>query len=149
MSIRSVTIYRLNTRFVVYPVNTTTAGVRIASEPYIVLPTPVSIVDLGVAINDALDSYRNDNPHPSNWQGLSRPRLAAAGVNSEAALHKQASMVQVTCDGNTLTCTPQRNGGATGNDKGFHAIDERAITLNQPTEDAAGEAVLRAFSLCT
>jgi hypothetical protein len=149
MSIMSATIYRLDTRFVVHPVNTTTAGVGIASEPYIVLPTPTSAVDLGTAINHALDSYRNGIPHPTNWKGLSGPRLAAAGVRSEAALHKQALMVEVTRAGNTLTFTPQRNGGATGNDKGFHALDERAVTLDEPTQEAAGEAVLRVFNLCT
>lgn len=144
----SATIYRLDTRFVVYPVSTTTADVGIASEPYIVLPTPVSAVDLGMAINHALDSYRNDVPHPTNWKGLSGPRLAAAGVRSEAALHKQASMISVTRTGNTVSFTPQRNGGATGADKGFHALDERAVTLDEPTQEAAGEAVLRVFNIC-
>lgn len=149
MSIRSATVYRLNTRFVVYPVNTTTAGVGIASEPYIVLPLPASALDLGRAINHALDSYRNDIPHPLNWKGLSRPRLAAAGVRSEAALHELASMVAVTFDGNVLTFTPQRNRGATGINKGFEALDEHAVTLRQPTQEAAGEAAIRVFNLCT
>lgn len=141
-------IYRLNSRFVVHPVNTTTAGVGIASEPYIVLPRPASAADLGKVINHALDQLRHGIPHPSDWKGSSRPRLVAAGLGSEAALHKQASMVDVTCDGETLTFTPQRNGGANGSDKGFHAIDEHAVKLDQPTHETTGEAAFRAFDLC-
>jgi hypothetical protein len=60
----------------------------------------------------------------------------ATGVKTEAAFRKQAALVSLVSDGKMLTLTQHRNGGATGNDKGFAAIDERKVraTVMLPLE---------------
>lgn len=119
------------------------------SEPYIVLPTPVSVVELGKAINQVLDHSHDGVSHPQSWEALAVPRLAAAGVKSEAAFQKQASLISVIADGQTVTFTPHHNGGATGPDKGFSPIDECAIRVDLKPQELWGEAALQVFEHCT
>lgn len=147
-SMKKALIYKLPSRFVVCPVSTTTSGISIASEPYIVLPTPASAVELGASINQALASSLAGVEHPSSWKGLATPRLAAAGVRSEATFQKQASLVSVNADGKKATFTPHRNGGATGPDKGYSPIDECAVQVDPKTQEAWGAAALEAFEHC-
>lgn len=147
-SMKKALIYKLPSRLVVCPVSTTTSGIGIASEPYIVLPTPASAVELGASINQALASSFAGVEHPSSWKGLATPRLAAAGVRSEATFQKQASLVSVNADGNTATFTPHRNGGATGPDKGYSPIDECAVHVDPKTQEAWGAAAFKVFEHC-
>lgn len=146
---KKASIYKLPSRFIVCPVSTTTSGIGIASEPYIVLPTPVSAVEMSEAINLALDSSRDGVAHPSCWKGLATPRLAAAGVKSEATFQKLASLVSLITDGKTVTFTPHRNGGENGPDKGFSPIDERAVQVSRKTQEVCGETAFQVFEHCT
>lgn len=146
---RKASIYKLPSRFIVCPVSTTTSGIGITSEPYIVLPTPVSAVELGKAINQALDSSHDGVSHPLSWKGLAAPRLVAAGVKSEATFQKQASLVSLIANGKTVTFTPHRNGGATGPDKGFSPIDECAVRVDAKTQEIWGETAFQVFEHCT
>lgn len=149
MPIRKASVYRLPSRFIVCPVSTTDSGIGIATEPYIVLPAPISASELGKAISQALDSSHDGISHPANWNGLAAPRLAAAGVKNEATFQKQASLVSLISDGRTVTFTPHRNGGATGNDRGFSPIDECQVQVELTTQEILGEAALRNFEFCT
>lgn len=146
---KKASIYKLSSRFIVCPVNTTTSGIGIDSEPYIVLPTSVSAVELGEAINQALDKSHDGVAHPLNWKGLAAPRLAAAGVKSEAAFQKQASLVSLITDGKTVAFTPHRNGGGIGPDKGFSPIDECAVTVDAKAPKVRGETTFQVFEHCT
>lgn len=119
------------------------------SEPYIVLPAPVSAVELGKAIDQALDSSHDGVDHPESWKGLAAPRLASAGVKSEATFQKQASLVSVVTDGRTATFTPHRNGGANGPDKGFLPIDECAEQVAPTTHEVCGQTALQVFERYT
>ena len=148
MPIKRASIYKLPSRFIVCPVSTTTAGINITCEPYIVLWAPIASLELSKAINEALDKSQNGIAHPQSWKGLAAPRLAAAGVKSEATFQKQASLVSLISDGKTVTFTPHRNGGATGNDKGFSPINECEIQVDQWTSEIAGEIAFRAFEGC-
>jgi hypothetical protein len=147
--VKTAFIYKLPSRFVVCPVSTTTSGIGLTSEPYIVLLAPVSAVDLSNAINQALDSSHDGVAHPVSWKGLAAPRLASAGVKSEAAFQKQASLVSVVTDGRTATFTPHRNGGANGLDKGFVPIDECAEQVDPTANEVCGETALQVFKRCT
>jgi hypothetical protein len=146
--VKKASIYKLPSWFIVCPVSTTTSGIAIDSEPYIVLPMPVSAAELGQAINQALDGSHEGIAPPSNWKGLAAPRLAAAGVKSEVTFQKQASLVSSIADGKTLTVIPHRNGGANGPSKGFSPMDECAIRVNLETQEVWGEAAFQAFENC-
>jgi hypothetical protein len=147
--VKRASIYKLPSRFIVCPVSTTASGIGLTSEPYIVLSTTVSAVELSQAINQALDNSRDGVNHPISWKGLAAPRLAAAGVKSEATFQKQASLVSLITDGKTVTFTPHRNGGANGNEKGFSPIDECAVGIDPKTQEVCGETVIQVFERCT
>jgi hypothetical protein len=149
MPIGRASIYRLSSRFVICAESTTRSGIGIAVEPYIVLSMPVSAVELGKAINHALASSHEGIAHPLSWKELAAPRLAAAGVKSEAAFQKQSALVSVVCDGKTVTFIPHRNGGATGNGKGFLPIDECEVRVERSTQEICGTTALQAFDRCT
>jgi hypothetical protein len=146
---KKASVFKLPSRFIVCPVSTTTAGVGIDSEPYIVLPASVSAVELGEAINQALNSSHDDIAHPLSWKGLAAPRLAAAGVKSEAAFQKQASLVSLITDGKIVTITPHRNGGATGPDRGFSPIDECEVQVGTKAPEICGKTTFQLFEQCT
>lgn len=145
---RRASIYKLTSRFIVCSVSTTTSGIGITSEPYIVLPMPVSAVELGAAINQALASSLNGVDHPASWKGLATPRLTAAGVKTEATFQKQAALVSLVAGGLAVTFTPHRNGGATGPDKGFSPIDECAVRVASKTQEIWGATAIEVFESC-
>jgi len=146
--VKKASIYKLPSRFIVCPISTTTSGIGISSEPYLVLPTPVTAAELSRAINQALDSSHDGVAHPLSWKGLAAPRLAAAGVKSEATFQKQASLVSLIADGKTAIFTPHRNAGATGPEKGFSPIEECAVHVDPRTLELWGETALQVFEHC-
>lgn len=77
------------------------------------------------------------------------PRSADAGVKSEAALHKHASLGSLISDGKAVTFTPYRNSGATVNYKGLSPIDECGIQVDPTTQDVTSETELGTFGPCT
>jgi hypothetical protein len=149
MPSQCASVYKLSTHVVVSPVSKTTAGVRLAVEPYQVLSNPVSPVELGLAIRRALAESREQIQHPTDWKALASPRLAAAGVKTEAAFQKKSQLVSAEFDGAVLTITPQRNGGAVGAEKGFHALVEHVARVSEASPEAIGNASLLAFEFCT
>jgi len=142
-------IYKFPSSFVICPVNVTTTGIGIASAPYQTLPLDISPAELGEAIFRALDASREGIAHPLDWKALAAPRLAAAGVKSEAAFQKKAELVTVRLLGTELSLTPCRNGGTAGNEKGFHPIEESKTHLNGHGRAPAGEAAIERFKFCT
>jgi hypothetical protein len=147
--VKKASVFKFASRFIVCPVSTTTVGVGIDSEPYIVLPASTSAVELGEAINHALDSSHDRVAHPLSWKGLAGPRLAAAGVKSEAEFQKQASLVSLITDGNTITFTPHRNGGTAGPERGFSPIDECAVQTDAKSPEVRVKTAIQIFEHCT
>jgi hypothetical protein len=113
-----------------------------------VFPDSVSSNELGEAITRALNVSREGVPHPLDWKSLALPRLAAAGVKSEATFQKKAELVTIYFDGTALTITPHRNGGGTGDEKGFHPIFEREAHSAGMTFAEIGAAAFQAFEHC-
>lgn len=149
MPIKKALVYRLPSRFIVRPDSTTTSGIGIASEPYIVLAAQTSAAELGKAVSHALNHSFDSSSPPLSWTRLAATRLAAAGVRSEAAFQKLASLVSLTFDGKIVTFTPHRNGGAMGNGKGFSPIGECEVRAEPTTQEFSGATALKAFNLCT
>lgn len=146
---RKASIYKLPSRFIVCAVSTTTSGISITAEPFIALSASATAVELSRAIKQALESSHDGVGQPLSWKGFAAPRLAAAGVKSEATFQKQASLVSLIADEKTVTFTPHRSGGATGLYKGFSPIDECAVRVDPKSETSYGEIALRVFEHCT
>ena len=147
---QSAAIYRFKDRFLVHPSCRTTDGVWLSCSPFVALPLDASNHDLGIALGNALSFSGNVVAHPKDWKAVAAPRLAAAGVKSEAAFQRESAHVQVQASGNSLSLCPTHNGGATGDARGFHFLPAAEIRLSLPMEpEALGAQVRKAFEQCT
>jgi hypothetical protein len=148
MQTQWASIYRFSNHLVVCPVSATTAGIRVAVEPFQVLPSSVSPIDLGAAVRRALTQSRKDVPQPTDWKALALPRLAAAGVKAEAAFQKKSQFVSAEFNGTVLKITPYRNAGAAGATKGFEAAVEHEEIVKEMSSESLGNAAFLAFEFC-
>lgn len=148
MQTQWASIYRFSNHLVVCPVSATTAGMRVAVEPFQVLPSSVSSIDLGEAVRYALTNSRQGIPQPTDWKAFSLPRLAAAGVKTEGAFQKKSQLVSAEFNGTVLKFTPYRNGGAAEAMKGFEAAVEYEAIVKEMPPEAIGKAAFLAFEFC-
>lgn len=148
MQSRWTSIYRFPNHLIVCPESQTTAGMKVAVEPFQVLPIPVSPTELGAAIQRALAESRWDIPQPADWKKLASPRLAAAGVKTEAAFQKKSQLVSAEFNGAVLKFVPYRNGGGTGMTKGFEAAVEHERMVKEMSSEALGTAAFLTFESC-
>jgi hypothetical protein len=142
-------VYQLKDRILVHPWQQTPAGLGIASGPYVSLPLDADAAALGSAVLAALSRSGQTVPHPSDWKGLSAPRLEAAGVRSEKAFQSGARSVDVERDDRAFRIEPSRNGGSKGDAKGFVPMPELAMSL--PLESGAevlGQATRASLKRC-
>jgi hypothetical protein len=102
-----------------------------------------------MALREAIGKSRRDVPRPSNWDSLTAPLLAAAGVKSWLALARIASMCEVAADKDEFVFTPTRNGGTTGPARGNSELTEDRLVIPYSLEDdKLGEALAICASRC-
>ncbi|MFQ3593046.1 MAG: hypothetical protein SNJ82_07635, partial [Gemmataceae bacterium] len=78
-----------------------------------------------------------------------QPLLNVAKIKSWNALQKSAKMIGVEMSDAELRIVPSRNGGTSGNDKGYHSLPEKAIILASAcSNDELGSALEQAMALC-
>lgn len=95
-SVSAASVYRLKDRLIVSPDKRTTAGLVVASEPFVVLPLEATNDDLGSTLMKALALSKTPMSHPVDWKAIAASRLAAAGVKSKRTFQLNATLVQVT-----------------------------------------------------
>lgn len=132
-----VAIYELKDRFLVHPWQRTTAGLGMASEPYVCLPLDADPKTLGESVLKALSLSDRTVPHPASWKGLATARLDAAGVKSEKAFHSGARGLTVERGTEAFRIEPSHNGGSTGDAKGFQGLPN--LSLSAPLHSSPGE----------
>ena len=146
---QSASVFQLKDRLLVHSESKTIAGLWIASEPFLVLPKDADAFALGKAVSLALANSKQSVAPPNDWRLVSAPLFAAAGVSSERAFHSGSSFVSLSNNQNGYTATPHSNGGASGNNKGFHPIlESQSIIGPGSNEDAIGALVLAALDAC-
>ena len=121
---RRAAIHQLKDRLFIHPWQVTDMGLGIASEPYVASPLEVDSASLGNSALEALNQSGRTVRHPSDWKGQAGPRLRAAGVKSEKAFQTHACYVSIELDGSQLLVEPWRNGGTTGDTKGFTPLPD-------------------------
>lgn len=142
--------YKLRDRFLVHTDQITTAGVWLAAPKYVSLRLDTPAQEVGKALLSALEDSGQTVPHPTQWAGLSKPRLDAAGVKSEAAFHKGTQLVTVLRSQMETEIRPTRNGGVSGENRGFHDLPNATIRLsNHSSALEVGQAIIAAFASCT
>ena len=144
----SAAVYQLKDRILIHPWQQTTAGLGIASEPYVSLPLDAEPASLGNSIFIALSKSGQTVPHPTTWKGLDKPRLEAASVTSEKAFQTGARSVCVE-RGQAFRLEPSRNGGSKGDTKGFEPLPELSMSLPlSSTAAALGQAIRDCLECC-
>jgi hypothetical protein len=143
-----VSAFLLRDRYFIYPNKQTTAGLWVAQPDFMCLPLDASPESIGCAILASLAQSHGTVPHPSDWSALSKPRLAAAGVRSERAFMAGASLVEIE-RGERLIFNSTRNGGSSGDDRGFVRLPEGQVTLPlDSVSQVVGEVFLKALGEC-
>jgi hypothetical protein len=141
-------VYQLKDRMFVHPWQQTTAGLGIASEPYVSLPLDARPDSLGNLVLSALSKSGQTVPHPTIWRGLDKPRLEAAGVKSEKAFQTGARSVSVE-RGQAFRLEPSRNGGSKGDTKGFEPLPDLSMSLPLgSTATEIGQAIRACLERC-
>jgi hypothetical protein len=139
----------LKDRWLIHPASKTTSGIFIASVPFQTIPVDADSAVIGGAVRAALAASLDGVPHPTDWKGISSPRLAAAGVKTEATFQRTSKLVSITRTGAEIVLVPTSNGGASGENKGFHNIDDCAIVVNiSCSDESLGLMVHDALAKC-
>jgi hypothetical protein len=129
----------------------TDAGFWIASMPATLLPVNSSVEVLGAVVADALaaGAVRVPTPSRDEYRALQAPLLEVARVRSWSTLQRSAALCSIWQTANTVLVEPTRNGGNTGDDKGYHPLSDQSVTV--PAEFSPSElglAVVAAFERC-
>ncbi|WP_211831189.1 hypothetical protein [Kistimonas asteriae] len=127
----------------------TTAGVWLDAGPYFTCSSSDEEATIGSLCLQALEHSKSGVPHPKTHSGMTKPLLLAAGVKSYRTFIKGTKMCMLSAS-DKYEITPCRNGGSTGNEKGFHEIAEKTQYLQQASNvSQLGKAVIQALIACT
>jgi len=149
MTLRHAVMYARQKDFVIQPESRTTAGVWIGWEPVQVVGCETDIATVAQAVRIALAASQDRVAHPTDWKAVLQPILNGAKVKSWNALQISAKMVGIELLDAELRIVPSRNGGTSGDDKGYHSLPETAIVLTTGCSDEElGLALSQALALC-
>ena len=146
---RIASTYRLKDRYFIHPDKRTAEGLWLAQPDFVSLSLQALPAELGDAVLSSLAQSAGIIPHPTDWAGLAKPRLAAAGVTSEKAFVLGAHFVGVSLT-DDISLEPSHNGGSTGRQRGFSPLPRSRVCLPlTSTPEELGIALLAAFAACT
>ncbi len=149
MTLRCVAIYARQNDFIIQPESLTTNEMWIGGEPVQVLPCETDMTTLGQAIQNALAASQDGVAHPTDSKAVLQPLFKGAKIKSWNALQKSAKMVSIEMSAAELRMVPSRNGGTSGDDKGYNHLPEKAIVLAAGcSPEQLGSALSQALELC-
>jgi hypothetical protein len=145
----SVCAYLFEDRWLIHPEQKSFSGFFVAGPPYQTLPFDVDAILLGGAVRRALEVAQTQIPDPTDWKAILAPRLAAAGVKTEASFQRSSRLVSIVQSESKLVLRPSRNGGIAGIDKGFHVLEGSGLTIQlNCSNEALGRALNEALCNC-
>ncbi len=108
--------------------------------------------EVGRHILSALDGAGKIIPHPTQaqWKEMDKddPMLKAAKMKTWNAMMKASKSITIDdLKENSVVITPLRFGGTSGDNKGYHPLDDKAITCDLDPENL-GRSLIQAFTLC-
>ena len=146
---QTASAYQMKDRWLIHSMRRTTAGLLVSCEPFVCLPLEAEVQVLGETLITALRRAVGVVQHPTDWKPLALPRLAVAGVKSERAFQLQSLLVSVTTIADVILLLPTRNGGTSGNGKGFHTLEDQGIeVLANAASERLGAALNQAVNKC-
>jgi hypothetical protein len=143
---RAATVYRRGNALYLNSSSRTTAGLWIATAPFLRVESGSALTARGEAALAALNASQEGVPHPTNWSELVAPLLELAGVRSWATFMKGAACLNLEVEGESLKIIPNRN---LGPKEGFESIPESAVELPFPSSPGQiGVALEEALARC-
>jgi hypothetical protein len=143
---KAAVAYKKANAFYLHSSSKTTAGVWIATDPFLKVELDSPPSAKGEALITALNASQEATPHPTNWTGLIAPLLELAGVKSWSTFMKHAKCLNVEVEEKRLMLVPNRN---LGSKEGFEPVPEMAVELPFPSSpDRVGLAFEEAMARC-
>jgi hypothetical protein len=127
-------------------------GPGVEWKPFCRLTSADSDDAIGTALTQVLDGSGRvlDLNDTSELRDARKEQLRAAGFSSERDLMKRAVLCHTERLPNSVRFIPTHNGGNRGETKGFHRLEDIAITIDfQATESKLGTALRAALRSCT
>jgi hypothetical protein len=143
---KAATVYRRSSALLLHSSSKTTAGLWIATAPFLRVESGSAQAAKGEAALAVLNASQEGVPHPTNWSGLVAPLLELAGVKSWATFMKGAACLNLEVEGEQLKVIPNRN---LGPKEGFEPVPENAVELPFPSSPGQiGAALEEALARC-
>ncbi len=149
-NLQRASLYQRKTTVIAYPEHLTVAGFYISGEPYLAV-SDLQPKCIGRAVLRALANSRTAvaDPAQDEWSSLAQKRWVAAGADSESSFMRGALLLSLERHDELIYVIPHRNGGASGKERGFHALEEYAVTVPACGDEASiGAACIEALSKC-
>ena len=143
---KAATVYKRADRIFLHASSKTTAGVWIATPPFVNVEAGASMADLGKLAMLALLGSQPQVPHPTKWSVLLAPLMEQAGVSNWQPLMRMAQCLDLEATDDRINVIPNRNLGAIG---GFEQILDKAIQVSLSSSVVEiGSCITEAFLLC-
>ena len=147
----SAGVYRKADRLLLHSVAPTKAGIGVSVPPVHRLAVDAPEVSIGAALRTVLSSPPGvvSSEKWQDWGELGRQFLKEAGFRSWRQLDEGSKYCWVAAHDRGITLTPLRNGGRSGDRKGFQPFGAEVVTVevDAPNEQL-GAAVLEALARC-
>lgn len=145
-------VYEMPFGYIIHPESRTVDGIWVFHGPVERLSNEVGVSALGSSVFNALSVSCVDIPNPEDWKAFNneaKTLLNEQGVSSFMAIHKSGRLVSAKSDGEHICLTPTKNGGTSGDDRGYHDLSEIAISVSCfCTAAELGRAIKCALTLC-
>jgi hypothetical protein len=129
----------------------TTVGLSTLDGPVFVSCT-TNIIQTGKNVLEALKEAGKIIQHPTQEErkemAKNDPMLKAAKMKTWNAMMKASKRLEIELENQKITITPNRFGGTSGDDRGYHSLDDKAIICETQDPETLGKALLQAFELC-
>lgn len=145
----SAVAYCRDGSIILHPESHLPDGSAIFSEPVERVEADAPAEIIGQAVRRVLNASRCDGKSPTDWQVHLQPLLKASGASDWSDLQHETLACTIARDKLEIQILPSRNGGANGDQRGFHPLSELRLQLQHNASDSElGEGLLRAFESC-
>lgn len=149
MMVKTATAYQKSDVIYVHSDSKSTAGLMVASPPYLKVEAKEPLSARGEAVLAALHASQEAVPHPrqGDWHLIFLPILQLARAQSLEEFEKDAVLCSLEAETpEVLRLTPHRK---RGRDKGYIPLEREAITVPMTASPAEiGAALEEAFRRC-
>jgi hypothetical protein len=151
MGIKSACAYKIKGNIFLQGYAETTDGLGLLDGPVFVIDEH-DVLQLGKNIAEAIRNSGSVIPHPTQeqWKEMDKkdPLLKAAKMKTWNAMMKVAKVVEIKEKEKNIEFLPLRFRGATGPNRGYDFLYDKAIICTDFSPEILGRALLQAFDLC-